>query len=152
MQGLAATTPVTKHLTLKKEATKPAAGNFLRHKRASTNLSMSQQRKTSRSSRHEVSGGGLSAFSSSLHRLAGHHYPLHDKTIVVTRCGRICLAREKINFSQVFAGASGRHHGSARRHMAGQLYGFEPPTSPLSELRSVYLPRKNRFMSGDFVE
>jgi len=80
------------------------------------------------------------------------HYPLHDKTIVVTRCGRICLAREKINFSQVFAGASGRHHGSARRHMAGQLYGFEPPTSPLSELRSVCLPRKNRFMSGDFVE
>jgi putative transposase len=22
-------------------------------------------------------------------------YPLHDKTIVVTRCGRICLARKK---------------------------------------------------------
>jgi putative transposase len=31
-------------------------------------------------------------------------YPLHDKTIVVTRCGRICLGRKKINFSQVFAG------------------------------------------------
>ena len=31
-------------------------------------------------------------------------YPLHDKTIVVTRCGRICLGRQKINFSQVFAG------------------------------------------------
>ena len=27
-----------------------------------------------------------------------------DKTIVVTRCGRICLGREKINFSTVFAG------------------------------------------------
>jgi len=27
-------------------------------------------------------------------------YPLHDKTIVVTRCGRICLGAKKINFSQ----------------------------------------------------
>ena len=31
-------------------------------------------------------------------------YPLHDKTIVVTRRGRICLGRKKINFSTVFAG------------------------------------------------
>src|SRR5258708_36749159 len=31
-------------------------------------------------------------------------YPLHDKTIVVTHCGRICLGAKKINFSQVFAG------------------------------------------------
>jgi len=31
-------------------------------------------------------------------------YPLHDKTIVVTRCGRICLGKKKINFSQVFGG------------------------------------------------
>jgi putative transposase len=26
------------------------------------------------------------------------------KTIVVIRCGRICLGRKKINFGQVFAG------------------------------------------------
>jgi len=31
-------------------------------------------------------------------------YPLHDKTIVVTRCGRICLGKKKIKFSTVFAG------------------------------------------------
>ena len=31
-------------------------------------------------------------------------YPLHDKTIVVTRCGRICLGKKKINFSTVVAG------------------------------------------------
>ena len=31
-------------------------------------------------------------------------YPLHDKTVVVTTCGRICLNRRKINLSQVFAG------------------------------------------------
>ena len=28
-------------------------------------------------------------------------YPFHDKTIVVTRCDRICLGNKKINFSQV---------------------------------------------------
>jgi putative transposase len=31
-------------------------------------------------------------------------YPLHDKTITVTTCGRICFNRQKINLSLVFAG------------------------------------------------
>ena len=31
-------------------------------------------------------------------------YPLHDRTIRVTRCGRICIGRRKINLSTVFAG------------------------------------------------
>jgi hypothetical protein len=31
-------------------------------------------------------------------------YSLHDKAIAVTRCGRICMGRKKINFSRVFAG------------------------------------------------
>ena len=31
-------------------------------------------------------------------------YPFQDKTIVVTRCGRICLHRKKINLSTMFAG------------------------------------------------
>jgi putative transposase len=35
-------------------------------------------------------------------------YPLRDKTIVVTRCGRICLGKKKINFSQVFAGQASK--------------------------------------------
>jgi putative transposase len=37
-------------------------------------------------------------------RLPDIDYPLHDKIIVVTRCGRISLGKKKINFSQVFAG------------------------------------------------
>ena len=32
------------------------------------------------------------------------NYPFHDKTIVVTTCGRICFNRQKNNLSQVFAG------------------------------------------------
>ena len=33
-------------------------------------------------------------------------YPMHDKIVVVTNCGRICLGNKKINFSIVivFAG------------------------------------------------
>ncbi len=31
-------------------------------------------------------------------------YPFHDKEILITACGRICLHRKKINLSTVFAG------------------------------------------------
>jgi len=31
-------------------------------------------------------------------------YPFHDRIIIITRCGRICLGTKKINFSTVFAG------------------------------------------------
>jgi hypothetical protein len=31
-------------------------------------------------------------------------YPFHDRSIVVTACGRLCLHRKKINISTVFAG------------------------------------------------
>lgn len=31
-------------------------------------------------------------------------YPFHDKSVVVTTCGRICFRTRKINLSQVFAG------------------------------------------------
>jgi hypothetical protein len=32
------------------------------------------------------------------------HYPFHDRTIVVTSCGRLCLYRKKINLSKSLAG------------------------------------------------
>jgi putative transposase len=31
-------------------------------------------------------------------------YPFHERTVRVTRCGRICIGKRKINLSQVFAG------------------------------------------------
>ena len=31
-------------------------------------------------------------------------YPLHDKTYLVTACGRLCMHRKKINLSTVLAG------------------------------------------------
>jgi hypothetical protein len=32
------------------------------------------------------------------------HHPFHDRTVVVTSCGRSCLYRKKINLSKSLAG------------------------------------------------
>ena len=92
-------------LTLKKEATKPAAANFLQqqarfdkfidifhHERPHEALDMKCPAEIYQPSPRPYTG------------LPDIDYPFHDKTIVVTRCGRICLGNKKINFSQVFAG------------------------------------------------
>jgi putative transposase len=93
------------HLTLKKEATKPPAKNLLQ-----------QQEKFDRfieyyndERPHQALNGRCPA---QLYRpstrpykgLGELEYPLHDRTITVTQCGRICIGRRKINLSQVFAG------------------------------------------------
>jgi len=31
-------------------------------------------------------------------------YPLHDREVLVTACGRICMHRKRVNLSHVFAG------------------------------------------------
>lgn len=31
-------------------------------------------------------------------------YPLHDRTVAISNCGRICIHRHKVHLSQVFAG------------------------------------------------
>ena len=38
------------------------------------------------------------------HGLSELKYPLHDRTVTVTTCGRICVGRRKFNLSGVFAG------------------------------------------------
>jgi putative transposase len=93
------------HLTLKREATKPAAPNVLQqqarfdafvqqynHERPHEALAMKVPADVYRRSSRVYRG---------LQELT---YPFHDHTIPVTRCGRICFKRRKINLSQVFAG------------------------------------------------
>ena len=93
------------HLTLKKEATKPAARNFLQQQakfddfrecynleRPHQALDMKYPAELYRPSRHPYRG------------LDELYYPFHDKTITVTQCGRICFQRRKVNLSTVFAG------------------------------------------------
>jgi putative transposase len=84
------------HLTLKKEATKPAAANFLQqqacfdrftevfnNERPHEALDMKCPAEVYQPSTRPYTG------------LPDIDYPLHDKTIVVTRCGRICLGNKK---------------------------------------------------------
>ena len=93
------------HLTLKKEATKPPAKNFLQqqakfdrfiecynHERPHQALNMRYPAELYSPSPRPYQG------------LSELEYPLHDRTITVTTCGRICIGGRKINLSQVFAG------------------------------------------------
>jgi putative transposase len=93
------------HLTLKKEATKPPAKNFLQ-----------QQAKFDQfieyynvERPHQALNGRCPAqlYKTSprpYQGLSELEYPMHDRTITVTNCGRICIGRRKINLSTVFAG------------------------------------------------
>src|ERR1700745_1158570 len=93
------------HLTLKKEATKPAAANFLQQQaRFDKFMEIFNQQRP-----HEALGMKCPAeiYQPSPRPYTGLpdiDYPFPAKTIMVTRCGRICLGNKKINFSQVFAG------------------------------------------------
>jgi putative transposase len=93
------------HLTLKKEATRPAAKNFLQqqgkfdqfiecynHERPHQALGMKYPAELYTSSPRPYQG------------LGELEYPFHDRTVTVTSCGRICLGSRKINLSAVFAG------------------------------------------------
>jgi transposase InsO family protein len=93
------------HLTLKQQTTRPAAANFLQqqakfdafqeefnNERPHAALGMKCPREVYTPSPRRYDG------------LPEPHYPFHDRTVVVTSCGRICLHRKKINLSKSLAG------------------------------------------------
>ena len=47
---------------------------------------------------------GLHPLKAPLPGPPGSQYPLHDRDVLVTACGRICIYRKKINVSTVLAG------------------------------------------------
>jgi len=93
------------HLTLKQEATRPAASNLLQqqarfddfledfnHERPHQALGMHYPAERYAPSARPYRG------------LEDLDYPFHDHAHLVTRCGRICFHNRKINLSKVFAG------------------------------------------------
>jgi transposase InsO family protein len=93
------------HLTLKKEATRPPGMNSLQQQ-ARFDAFM-QEFNTERP--HEGLNMQVPAqlYSSSPRAYQGLpqlSYPLHDRDVLVTACGRICMHRKKINISTVLAG------------------------------------------------
>jgi len=93
------------HLTLKKEATRPSGMNSLQQQarfdafvrefnleRPHEALAMNTPAEVYAPSPRPYSG------------LPDLSYPLHDREVVVTACGRICMHRKRINVSTVLAG------------------------------------------------
>ena len=93
------------HLTLKKEATKPAAQNFLQQQAKFDEFIDCYNRERPHQALDMKYPAELYLPSPRPYRgLSELHYPFHDRTITVTQCGRICFGRRKTNLSTVFAG------------------------------------------------
>jgi transposase InsO family protein len=93
------------HLTLKKEATRPPGMNFLQqqvrfddflgefnNERPHEALQMKRPDEVYTPSPRPYDG------------LPDLSYPLHDRDVLVTACGRICMHRKRVNVSSVLAG------------------------------------------------
>jgi hypothetical protein len=92
------------HLTLKNETTKPAAFNFLQQQeRFEEFIRVYNQERPHQALGGAVSGRDLYTFSAALRAAEDPEYPFHDRTVRVTRCGRICLGSRKINLSTSLA-------------------------------------------------
>jgi len=93
------------HLTLKTEATQPASANFLQQQaRFDDFLGRFNQERPHQALGMRVPGEVYTPSPRPYQGLGDLDYPLHDWTATVTRCGRICYNRRKINLSIVFAG------------------------------------------------
>ena len=92
------------HLTLKNETTKPAAFNFLQQQEHFEDFI----RVYNHERPHQALGGLYPAqvYTPSARPYEPPHdpeYPFRDRTVRVTRCGRICLGSRKINVSTPLA-------------------------------------------------
>lgn len=93
------------HLTLKKEATRPAGQNFLQQQAKFD--SFIEEFNNERPHEGLAMKCPAEVYSPSrriYHGLPELEYPMHDRTVTVTCCGRLCIGKKKINLSQVFAG------------------------------------------------
>jgi len=93
------------HRTLKQATTRPAAQNLLQQQA----LFDSFIHEYNFERPHEALGMQRPAdlYTPSTTRYSGLpevDYPLHDQTLIVTRCGRICMGPKKVNLSTVLAG------------------------------------------------
>ena len=93
------------HLTLKKEATKPAAYNFLQQQeRFETFVEIYNHERP-----HQALGGHYPGELYTASPRAWFHpeepdFPFHDRTVKISQCGRLCVGKRKIKLSRVFAG------------------------------------------------
>src|SRR4029079_4017376 len=93
------------HLTLKTDATRPASPHVLHQQMRFDNFVHRYNHERPHQALDMATPASCYTPSPRAYRgLEELDYPFHDWTAVVTRCGRICYQRRKINLSQVFAG------------------------------------------------
>ena len=93
------------HLTLKREATKPAADNLLQQQaRFDTFVARYNDERPHAALDMRVPASRYTCSPRPYRGLEDLTYPFHDLTVTVTHCGRICYQGRKINLSHAFAG------------------------------------------------
>jgi transposase InsO family protein len=93
------------HLTLKKEATRPPGMNSLQQQgRFDAFVNEFNTERPHQAIGMKCPAELYAASPRSYQGLPELTYPFHDRDILVTACGRLCLHRKKINISAVLAG------------------------------------------------
>jgi len=93
------------HLTLKKEATRPPGMNSLQQQaRFDAFVREFNLERPHEALAMKTPAEAYSASPTTYRGLPDLTYPLHDRDVLVTACGRICMHRKRINISTVLAG------------------------------------------------
>ncbi len=93
------------HRTLKKETARPPGMNALQQQaRFDDFVSEFNEERPHEALAMKTPAELYAPSSKAYEGLPDVQYPFHDKDILVTACGRICMARKKINVSTVLAG------------------------------------------------
>ncbi|HLY91331.1 MAG TPA: IS481 family transposase [Acetobacteraceae bacterium] len=93
------------HLTLKREATRPAGGNSLQQQARFDSFVQEFNNERPHEALAMKCPAELYAPSAKPYQgLPDVEYPFHDREVLVTACGRICMYRKRINISTVLAG------------------------------------------------
>ena len=93
------------HLTLQKEASRPAGANLLQQQaKFDAFLEEFNNERPHEALDMKCPAEIYTASTKPFRGITEPQYPFHDKTVVVTNCGRLCLYRKKINLSTCLAG------------------------------------------------
>src|SRR2546427_1841619 len=93
------------HLTLKKEATRPPGMNSLQQQaRFDAFVEEFNTERPHEALAMKTPPEMYSASPTTYRGLPDLTYPLHDRDVLVTACGRICMHRKRVNISTVLAG------------------------------------------------
>ena len=93
------------HLTLKKATTRPAGINFLQQQEKFDDFITEYNSERPHEALQMKYPGEIYRPSPRIYQgLPPVEYPLHDRTVLVTMCGRICIKKLKVNFTRALSG------------------------------------------------